>query len=769
MANKTIAVHLPQDSGNTSLTLRLRAGGTIINTPDTLTETGSTGYFTAVVTEANSAGWHSVDVLSGATVRYAGGWLYLPGDTAGTYIVDEPQLMRGTDNALLASGYTAPANSDITAIKTKTDQFVFTVANQVDANALTGGGGGGLDAAGVRAAVGLASANLDTQLADLPTVSEFNARTLVAADYFVVGDYTAPTNLSAAQVRSELATELARIDVAITTRAVPTDVQLLAVQNISPTIERVNGDTDAIRFTWPVDAEEIEGEVSKNGGSYAAVEGEITQRTTEEGVYWYQLAYDADDRTLGSLRYKFTDGARTRFVNVLVNPATATVDLNPVLDKLPESGRASTLTAAQVWDYIVTGSTSAATTITTLLSRIAGTIRTAADDVIAETAQTTAIRTDLPTVDASGNVQANVTRFANAPVAVDTGGAGIVSFVSDAYVMTSGSTVNANIVQVGGENITDDGDGRMEVVGGGDATLAKQDEILARLGTPAGDSIAADIANALSLVTTIQPASVTRTTSDTQPLGFQWPVTGATITARKSVNNAAYVAAVGTVSFLRTEGTKHYYTLSYNAADRLTTEGTVLFEFTDGTYERVISMRLEPAALAEISEEDLDAIREGLATGQNVDDAEAAILLAIGSIETGGDPEAIAQSIVDKVGNKVVRVPYIVQDGVMQLVQGDTYDGIANPKAAWTVTTDYTDGWDVVLTIRDTSDTIMYSTTGEIVNATTVNVSIEAPTGLPMQDSPGRWLGKFDVELRKGTSVRTIDFGLCYIYEDQTR
>jgi len=41
-----------------------------------------------------------------------------------------------------------------------------------------------LDAAGVRTAVGLASANLDTQLGDIPTVSEFEARTLVAADYF---------------------------------------------------------------------------------------------------------------------------------------------------------------------------------------------------------------------------------------------------------------------------------------------------------------------------------------------------------------------------------------------------------------------------------------------------------------------------------------------------------------------------------------------------------------------------------------------------------
>ena len=41
-----------------------------------------------------------------------------------------------------------------------------------------------LDAAGVRTAVGLASDNLDTQLADLPTVAEFEARTLPAAAYF---------------------------------------------------------------------------------------------------------------------------------------------------------------------------------------------------------------------------------------------------------------------------------------------------------------------------------------------------------------------------------------------------------------------------------------------------------------------------------------------------------------------------------------------------------------------------------------------------------
>jgi hypothetical protein len=40
-----------------------------------------------------------------------------------------------------------------------------------------------LDATGVRAAVGMDSANLDTRLADIPTVSEFNARTIATASY----------------------------------------------------------------------------------------------------------------------------------------------------------------------------------------------------------------------------------------------------------------------------------------------------------------------------------------------------------------------------------------------------------------------------------------------------------------------------------------------------------------------------------------------------------------------------------------------------------
>lgn len=69
-----------------------------------------------------------------------------------------------------------------------------------------------LNAAGIRTAVGLATANLDTQLADIPTVAEFNARSILAADYFIASDYTAP--LTAAQTQTEAEDALAAYDAA---------------------------------------------------------------------------------------------------------------------------------------------------------------------------------------------------------------------------------------------------------------------------------------------------------------------------------------------------------------------------------------------------------------------------------------------------------------------------------------------------------------------------------------------------------------------------
>ena len=138
---------------------------------------------------------------------------------------------------------------------------------------------------------------------------------------------------------------------------------------------------------------------------------------------------------------------------------------------------------------------------------------------------------------------------------------------------------------------------------------------------------------------------------------------------------------------------------------------------------------------------------------------------------TGGDATLAKQTEILAAiqGSEVIQVASPNVLGNLVLTQGDSYDGIANPKATWTVTTDYTSGWTVVLTIRDKDDAVIYTTSGTVVNSTTITVTIAAPTGLDMTGCPGQWQGKFDVQLTKAGSIKTIALGTCYINEDQTR
>jgi hypothetical protein len=62
-------------------------------------------------------------------------------------------------------------DTEVGAIKTKTDQLVFTVANQVDSNSLS------VSATGIRTAVGMNSANLDSQISGLATPTNITAAT----------------------------------------------------------------------------------------------------------------------------------------------------------------------------------------------------------------------------------------------------------------------------------------------------------------------------------------------------------------------------------------------------------------------------------------------------------------------------------------------------------------------------------------------------------------------------------------------------------------
>ena len=140
---------------------------------------------------------------------------------------------------------------------------------------------------------------------------------------------------------------------------------------------------------------------------------------------------------------------------------------------------------------------------------------------------------------------------------------------------------------------------------------------------------------------------------------------------------------------------------------------------------------------------------------------------------TGGDAtEAKQDQIISLIqGSEVLTVATPNVNGNLVLTQGDTYDGAAgsNPKATWTVTTNYTDGWSVRLTIRDKDDAVVYTNTGTVDSATSVSVPITVPTVSPFTGCPGVWQGKYDVQLTKSGSIKTIAIGVVYVNEDQTR
>jgi hypothetical protein len=99
-----------------------------------------------------------------------------------------------------------------------------------------------LDAAGTRTAVGLASANLDTQLAHVPTVAEFEARTIVSANYATAAALTTVDN------------EIAVIDGLVDDIKAKTDSLTFTVAgNVDANIQRINdvaltGDGSATPF-----------------------------------------------------------------------------------------------------------------------------------------------------------------------------------------------------------------------------------------------------------------------------------------------------------------------------------------------------------------------------------------------------------------------------------------------------------------------------------------------------------------------------------------
>lgn len=127
------------------------------------------------------------------------------------------------------------------------------------------------------------------------------------------------------------------------------------------------------------------------------------------------------------------------------------------------------------------------------------------------------------------------------------------------------------------------------------------------------------------------------------------------------------------------------------------------------------------------------------------------------------------QAAVEVMTAEVVHVPSPNVKGNLQLVAGDTYDGVANAKPSWIVASDYTDGWEVAMTIRSEDDEVVLEAVGDVDSETMVSVPLTAPSDVPFVGCPGVWQGKYDVQLSKGESRKTIAVGACYVTEDQTR
>ena len=106
-----------------------------------------------------------------------------------------------------------------------------------------------------------------------------------------------------------------------------------------------------------------------------------------------------------------------------------------------------------------------------------------------------------------------------------------------------------------------------------------------------------------------ESTTVERSVSDTNAITFAWPVSGATITGTRSLNNGSYGAVTGAIAFLRSETGKHYYTLAYNSADRPAAEGQVRYKFVDGTHTGYVVLRtVNLVTVAQVNAQVLDVL-----------------------------------------------------------------------------------------------------------------------------------------------------------------
>lgn len=175
---------------------------------------------------------------------------------------------------------------------------------------------------------------------------------------------------------------------------------------------------------------------------------------------------------------------------------------------------------------------------------------------------------------------------------------------SSAVTVTPSSNVAATAAKSAGQFVTINsakGHYAVDCPSGAASSVATHVEMSATPNTgtyvvyPVRSDIETKISTLFESVSGSTAPTVERSPTDTKVITFAWPVSGATITATVSKDNGSYAATIGTVSFLRTESGKHFYSLSYNVSDRPTSEGTARYKFVDGTYTRYVNLRVAVA------------------------------------------------------------------------------------------------------------------------------------------------------------------------------
>jgi len=205
------AVQADTDNIQTRLPAALVAGRM-----DSTMQAAATGVITAAVIATDAI---DADALAADAVTEMQSGLATSANQAtilarlGAFTGSGVNTILGFFQALMRSDATTP--SDVGGTYDDATESLQAIRARGDAAWTTATGFSTLDAAGVRTAVGLASANLDTQLDALPTNAEL-ATALAAADDAVLAAIAALNNLSSAGAQAAAAAALAAYGAAVT-------------------------------------------------------------------------------------------------------------------------------------------------------------------------------------------------------------------------------------------------------------------------------------------------------------------------------------------------------------------------------------------------------------------------------------------------------------------------------------------------------------------------------------------------------------------------